>query len=127
MKLNEAECVTCIIYYYYLLINHYYVLLLHLLLLIITVFVITLLLHYYYALLHYSLLRIIAIFVITLLLHHYYAGNNELIITGNNELKQVIMSSLLHIMYYPCFHYYIVITHSYHYYPLLHVTNGATQ
>ena len=29
-------------------------------------------------------------------------------------------------MHYPCFHYYIVITHYYHYYPLLHVTNGAT-
>ena len=38
----------------------------------------------------------------------------------------VIMSSLLHIMHYPCFHYYIVITHYYHYCPLLHVTNGAT-
>ena len=40
--------------------------------------------------------------------------------------KQIIMSSFLHIMHYPCFHYYIVITHYYHYCPLLHVTNWAT-
>ena len=55
VKLNEAECVTCIIYYYHLLINYYNILLLDLLLLIITV----LLLHYYYASLHSSILRII--------------------------------------------------------------------
>ena len=36
------------------------------------------------------------------------------------------MSALLHIMHYPCFHYYIVFTIYYHYYPFLPVTNGAT-
>ena len=37
VKLNEAQCVTCIIYYYYLLMYHYYILLLDLLLLIIAI------------------------------------------------------------------------------------------
>ena len=32
------------------------------------------------------------------------------------------MSALLHIMHFPCFHYYIVITHYYYSYHLLHVT-----
>ena len=33
------------------------------------------------------------------------------------------MSSLLCIMHGPCFHYSIVISYYYHYYPLLHITN----
>ena len=74
---------------------YYYILLSDLLIRIITIFVITLLLHIK-SLLH----------IITSLLHHYYQWH-----------KQVIMSSLLHIMHFQCFHYYIVITHYCHYYP----------
>ena len=63
MKLNEAQCMICIV-------NHYYnILFSELLLLIFTIFVITLLLHYY-VLLHHSLIRIVTVFVITLLLQY---------------------------------------------------------
>ena len=36
------------------------------------------------------------------------------------------MSSLLRIRHFRCFHYFIVITHYYRYYPLLNVTDWAT-
>ena len=134
-EVNEGQCVTCIIYYYYLLVHHYYILLLELLLLIITVCyytVITLLLHiitsfiitYYYNFCYYtvitSLLRIITysllpiittslLRTITSLLHHHYIIITSLLLHYSQLQKQVIMSSLLHIMHYPCFHYYPLI------------------
>ena len=44
----------------------------------------------------------------------------------SRAMYSLTISLAIEIMHYPCFHYYIVITHYYHYYPLLHVTNGAT-
>ena len=57
---------------------------------------------------------------------NYYVIITSLLLHYSQLQKQVTMSSLLPLMHYPCFHYYIVITHYYHYSPLLYVTNWAT-
>ena len=71
--------------------------------------------HYYVSLHHYYIIINHYYIIITSLLRHYFIWR-----------KQVIMSSLLRIIHFRCFHYNIVIPHYYHYYPLLHVTNWAT-
>ena len=43
-------------------------------------------------------------------IHYYYTG---ILLHYYQWLKQVMMSSLLHVMHFPCFHYYFVITHYY--------------
>ena len=93
---------------HFLLLHCYYIIIMHYYIIIITYYYDIIITHYY--------------IIITSLLHHYY-----LIITSLFPIaKQIIMSSLLHIMHYLCFHFYTVITHNYYYYPSLHVTIGAT-
>ena len=128
-----------ITYYYSFCYNTVITLLLH----IITSFIITLLLHFqllhcYYTIVTYYYILIITYYydiiithyyiIITSLVIHYYTIITSLLHHNSQSQKHVIMISLLHIMHYHCFHYYIVITHYHHYYPLLHVTtgNGAT-
>ena len=61
-----------------------------------------------------------------MLLHHYYVIITSLLPHYSKWLKQVIMSLLLRIMHFRCFHYYMVITHYCHYYLLLHVRDSRT-
>ena len=115
-------------YYITLWLHYYYIIITSLQLLHIVLlhcyYIILLLLHTYYYLLipsHYMHYYII----ITSLLHHHYSLSHHYY----QLRKQVIMSSrssLWHIMHFPGFHYYIVITHDYYYFPFLHVTNWAT-
>ena len=124
MLLLLLHCYCIIIIYYYII--HYYVLLLYLLLhcyyIIITYYYIFIITYYYNIIITYYYI------IITSLLHHYYIIITSLLLHYSQLQKQVIMSSLLHIMHYSCFGYYIVIIHYYHsnYCPFLHVTNWAT-
>ena len=138
-----CNCYYNIIMHYYTI--HYYVLLqfcyynaIASLLRIITSFIITFCYCNCYHTVITSLLRIITSSLLPIitksffriftssLRHDYVIITSLLPMAEFPPLKQVIISLLLHIMHFPCFHYYIVITHYYYYYSLLHVTNRAT-
>ena len=84
---------------------------------IITSFIIT----YYYILCYYTVIALLLPSHYYVLLRYYYIIITSLLLHYYQWLKKVIMGSSLRIMHFPCFQNYIVITHYYYYYPLLHV------